>query len=180
MSNRSEQEGLIRVKEHVPYYGKGIDELIAAVRTIFSDNKRPQKLVLEAGVRHIYLEKLVPPDEAKDSEAVSPTHQSIHDAIRNAKLEEYEVRDGMTPFQQLFEMFAMVQNEGLEVCHLVVGDKAKFQKWLGLRIPQNNLNLLGTPITITGEIPDDVFVVCGGPTKTADPYEITYTVKGNI
>lgn len=180
MLNKSEKDGLVLIKEHVPYHGKGIDELIVALRKIFSENKYPQKLTLEAGVRYIYLEKLVPPDDAKENETINPTSQSSHDAIRNARLEEYETREGVTPFQQLFEMFTMIQNEGLEVCHFVVGNKARFQKWLGLRIPQNNLNLFGTPITVTGEIPEDVFVVCGGPTKISDTYEITYTVKGNL
>lgn len=181
MSNKSEQDlGLVRIREHVPYFGKGVDELIAVVRKIFVDNKYPQKLVLEAGVRHIYLEKLVSPSEAKENETLNPIHQTVHDGIRNSKLEEYETDDDLTSFQQLFEMFGMVQGEGLEVCHIAVGDKSKFQKWLGIRIPQANMNLLGTRITVTGEFPDDVFVVCGGPTKNADPYEIRYAVKGTL
>ncbi len=181
MSSRSDQDmGLIRIREHVPYFGKGVDELIAVVRKIFADNKYPQKIVLEAGVKHIYLEKLVSPTEAKENETINPVHQTIHDGIRKAKLEEYEITKDITPFQQLFEMFGMVQGEGLEICHIAVGDKSKFQKWLGVRIPQNNMNLLGTPITVTGEFPDDVFVVCGGPTKNSDPYEVRYAVKGTV
>lgn len=181
MSNKSDQDlGLVRIREHVPYFGKGIDELIAIIRKIFSDNKYPQKIVLEVGVHHIYLEKLVLPSEAQDNETLNPVHQTIHAGIRNAKLEEYEVADDMPAFQQLFEMFRMVQEEGLEVCHIAIGDKSKFQKWLGVRIPQNNMNLFGTSITVTGEVPDDVFVVCGGPTKNADPYEIRYAVKGTL
>lgn len=181
MSNRSDQDmGLVRIREHVPYFGKGVDELIAVVRKIFADNKYPQKIVLEAGVKHIYLEKLVSPSDAKENETINPIHRSIHDSIRSAKLEEYEVTKDITPFQQLFEMFGMVQGEGLEICHIAIGDKSKFQKWLGVRIPQNNMNLLGTPITVTGEFPDDVFVVCGGPTKNSDPYEVRYAVKGTV
>lgn len=179
MSNKSEQDqGLIKIKEHIPYFGKGIDELIAALRKVFADNKYPQKIILEAGVKHIYLEKLVPPSEAKDNETVGSVHQTIHDRIRNAKLEEYEYIE-LAPIQQLAEIFTMIQSEGLEVCHVAVGDKATFQKWLGIRIPQTNLSLFGTPITVTGEIPNDVFVICGGPTRTSDPYEIRYAVKGS-
>lgn len=179
MSIKSDH-GFVRVRDHVPYFGKGIDELIAALRKIFSDNERPQKIVLEAGVKHIYLEKLVSPEEAKERESIAPVTANVHDAIRNTRIEEYESVDILPPFQQLFEMFGMVQAEGLEVCHIVVGDKGRFQKWLGVRIPQNNLSLLGTPITITGEVPDDVFVICGGPSKVADPHEIQYAVKGTL
>lgn len=180
MSTESDN-GLVKVREHLPYVGKGVDELVAAIRKIFSDNPYPQKIILEAGARHIYLEKLVSPEDAKESESSNPILiTDVHDAIRNARLEEYDGSDISPPFHQLFEMYAMVQAEGMEVCHLVIGDKSKFQKWLGIRIPQSNMSLLGTPITVTGEIPDDVFVVCGGPTKTADPYEIRYTVKGSL
>lgn len=180
MSTKSDH-GLVKIREHLPYNGKGVDELIAAVRKIFVDNEYPQKIVLEAGAHHIYLEKLVPPQDAKESESSGLLlTTNVHDAIRNARLEEYDGDDISSPFHQLFEMYGMVQAEGLEVCHLVVGNKSKFQKWLGLRIPQTNMNLLGTSITITGEIPEDVFVVCGGPSKTSDHYEIQYTVKGTI
>lgn len=179
MSTKSDH-GLVRVRDHLPYFGKGIDELIAAIRKIFADNEYPQKIVLEAGTKHIYLEKLVSPQEAKERESITPVNQNVHDAIRNARLEEYEGADILSPFQQLFEMFGMIQSEGLETCHLVVGDKLKFQKWLGVRIPQNNLSLLGTPITVTGEVPDDVFVVCGAPSRMSDPHEIQYAVKGAI
>ncbi len=181
MSNKSEKDfGLVRVKEHMPYFGKGVDELIAALRKIFSENKHPQKIVLEAGVRHIYVEKLVSPEDAQENESINPVYQTIHDRIRNVKLEEYDGDTSLSPFVQLFEMFSMVQGEGLEVCHIAVGNKSTFQKWLGIRIPQNNMNLLGTQIVVTGEVPDDVFVVCGGPTKSSDPYEIRYAVKGAI
>lgn len=181
MSSKSDEgQGLVRIREHVPYFGKGVDELIAAIRKIFADNRYPQKIVLEAGIKHIYLEKLVSPQEAKENESVGPVHQTVHDGIRNSKLEEYDPDSNLTPFQQLFEMFSMVQAEGLEVCHIAIGDKSKFQKWLGVRIPQINLNLLGTQLTVSGEFPDDVFVVCGGPTRSSDPHEIRYAVKGTI
>lgn len=180
MSIKSDH-GLVKIREHLPYLGKGVDELIAAIRKIFSENQYPQKIVLEAGARHIYLEKLVSPEDAKESESSNPIPtMDVHSAIRNARLEEYDGDDISPPFHQLVEMYSMVQSEGMEVCHLVIGDKSKFQKWLGIRIPQNNMTLLGTPITVTGEIPDDVFVVCGGPTRTADPYEIRYTVKSSL
>lgn len=177
MSDKSETAHLVRVKEHLPYFGRGTDELVVAIRKIFADNKYPQKIVLEAGVRHIYIEKMVPASEARESESLN---QTIHDAIRNTKMEEYEGENGLPPMKQLFEMFAMVQEEGFEVCHIAVGDKSKFQKWLGFRIPQTNMNLLGTPITVTGEIPDDVFVICGGPSRSSDPFEVVYTVKGTL
>lgn len=182
MLNRSDKDhGLVRIKEQLPYFGKGVDELIAAIRKIFSSNKYPQKIVLEAGAKHIYVEKLVHPDDAKESETVGPSNQTVHDGIRNAKLEEYDLEDGgLTPFQQLFEMYSMVHGEGLEVCHIAIGDKSKFQKWLSVRIPQSNMNLLGTQITVTGEIPDDVFIVCGGPARDSGPHEIKYAVKGTI
>lgn len=175
MSSKSEGN-FVRIKEHIPYGGKGVDELVVALRKILGDNKFTQKVVLEVGAPHIYIEKLVPSTEVKENEAINT---SIHDAIRNVRMEEHD-SDGQEPMQQLFEIFQLIQKEGLDVCHIAVGDKAKFQKWLGVRIPQTNLNVFGVPLSITGEIPDDVFVICGGPTRTSDIFEIRFAVKGTL
>lgn len=176
MPSKSEA-GYVRVKERIPYFGKGVDELVLMVRKTLAENKNTQKVTLEVGVPYIAIEKLVPQDEHKE-QATKPL--SIHDTVRNKPMEDYEADAKMVPLQQLFEMFQIVQREGFEVCHILVGDKLKFQKWLGVRIPQTNLSILGTPLTITGDIPDDVFVICGAPTRDAEADEILYSVKGTL
>lgn len=177
MSTKSE-EGFVRVKELVPYQGKGPDELVGALRRLLADptNKYTQKIVLEVGSPHIYVEKLV-----KEGETTTP-QLSLFDVIRNVEMEEYdsEANSDRNPLQQLWEMFAVVAKEELEVTAVVVGSKSKFQKWLGVRIVSSNPKVLGTPLHVYGDIPEDVFILCGATERIAEPYEIKFCVKGTI
>lgn len=181
MSNKSEA-GFVRIKDRIPYHGKGTEELLGALRKTLSDpsNKFAQKIVLEVGVPHIYIEKLVPEVEAVDL----PQTITLHDAIRTHKMEEYETEinsDRNThPLQHLWHIFGMVHDEGLEVCAIVAGSKAVFQKWLGVRIHPTKMSILETPFSVVGELPEDVFIVCGAPARTAENDEIRYSVKGTM
>ncbi len=176
MTTRSDP-GYVRIKDKIPYHGKGLDELTMALRKVLTDNKYAQKIVLEVGVPHIYIEKLVPQEEAQDHEAVKV---SMRDILRNRKLEEYILEDELTPFQQLWEIYSMIQKEGFEVCNIVAGDRLKFQKWLGVRIPQNDLKVFGVPFEVGGDLPSDVFVVCGARTRDVDPDDIEFCIKGTL
>lgn len=168
-----------RVKDRVPYHGKGVSDLIAALQRILllPENKYAQKIVLETGTNEIYLEKMVP---ARDESGTELPRVSLHDVIRVNKMVEYDMEPDLTSAQQLWEMFAMVQHEGFEVCAIAAGDKAKFQKWLGVRIPQTDLRVFGTPFIIVGELPGDAFIVCGAPTRTAEHEDIRFSVKGTL
>lgn len=169
--------GYVRLKDKIPYFGKGVDELIGALRRVLTENKYTQKIVLEVGVPHIYIEKLVPEAEAQNAETVKV---SLHDVIRNRPLEEYVPETELTPAQQLWEVFGMVQAEGFEVSNIVAGSRQKFQKWLGVRIPQTELKVFGTPFEVNGDLPEDVYIVCGAPNRVAEPDEITFCVKGTV
>jgi hypothetical protein len=178
MSSKSEAgNGFVRIKDRIPYHGKGVDELVGALRKALSEpaNKFTQKIVLEVGAPHIYLEKLVPEGEAMDVPQLS-----LHDAIRTQKMDEYEPTADRSPIQQLWEIFGMVHDEGFEVTDIVVGNKNRFQKWLSIRLPPTKMTFFETPVHVVGELPEDVFVVCGAPTKGADVDEIKYSVKGTI
>lgn len=175
MPIRSEP-GYVRLKEKIPYHGRGIDELVGALRRVLTENKYAQKVVLEVGVPHIYIEKLVPESDAQ-GEVV---RLSLYDVIRNRQLEEYIPDGALSPAHQLWEIFDLVQKEGFEVSNIVAGSKQKFQKWLGVRIPQSEMKVFGTPFETNGDIPDDVFIVCGAPTRLAEPDDIAFCVKGTI
>lgn len=166
---------LILLKEKIPYTGKGTDELLGAVRRILTDNKYTQKITLEVGVSHICIEKLVPPEEAKEQLQIS-----LHDTIRARTMEEYKPEKEQPGFRQLWEMFDIVHAEGFEVGCLVVGDKKQFQEWLKVRTPLNKLTCFGTPIFQLPDIPSDVVLVCGMATRTAEVDELLFSVKTTI
>ncbi len=173
----SKSEGFVRIKDRVPYHGKGIDELMAALRRVLSEpvNKYTQKIVLEVGAPHIYIEKLVPEDQAVDIPQLS-----LHDILRTMEMEEYELEDGKTPSQQLWGMLEMVHDKGLQAMMVVAGNKSKFQKWLGVRIHNVKPTVFGIPFQLLGELPEDVFVVCGAETRVAEVDDIKYSVKVTI
>lgn len=177
MSSKSEN-GFVRIKDRVPYHGKGVDELIGAIRRLFADpaNKYAQKIVFEVGVPHIYIEKMVPEGEMPDIPELS-----IHDIIRNTSMEEFD-SDGeqLTPMQQLWGMFEMIQDKGLQAAFVVAGNKTKFQKWLGVRISHTKPAVLGTPFQVLGDLPEDVFIICAARSRVADVEDIQYSVKGSL
>jgi hypothetical protein len=177
MPIKSDTPGFVKLKEKVPYLGKGVDELVMSLRKVLGEpsNKYVQKIVLEVGVPHIYLEKLVPEGEATDVPQVS-----LHDCIRTQTMEEYEPEEDKEPLRQLDEVFRMVEEMGLEVGYVVVGSRTKFAKWAKVVIPRNNMSMFGTPLVELKDIPDDVYLVCGTITKVADYDDIRYSAKGVI
>lgn len=171
MSSRS-NNGFVKVKDRIPYHGKGTEDLIGATNKILSDpsNKYTQKVILEVGVPYIYIEKLVPEGEVPDI-----PHLSIHDIIRNHKIEEHS--SNSPPFTQLWDVFSIIRQEELEVNAIAIGDKEAFQKWLGIRLPNRNMNVLGTPIFIDGKLPSYTLIVCGALAKNSDIEDIEFSVK---
>lgn len=164
----------VRVKERIPYNGKGVDNLLNALRIILEQNRYAQKIQIEVGSGHILLEKLVSEEQAAE------TQTSWHDSIRAHKLEEYKPSANLTPHQQLWEVFQIIHVEGLEVGQIVVGDKHQFQGWLGTRIPLTKMNFFGIPITQASEIPHEIFIVCGTEERESDPEDVVFSVKGSL
>lgn len=176
MSNKSES-GFVRVKEKIPYGGKGVDELLGALRKILAtpENKFTQKITLEVGAPHICIEKLVTQDIAGEVPKLVPL-----DSARAQRMEEYTPQvDNEPPLAQLWNMFRIIRAENLEIGHILIGDKTAFQQWLKLRIPFNDQTLFGIPLH-TSDIPSDVFIVCGTPERTSDPEDVVFSVKGTV
>ena len=161
-----------RVKEKLPYHGKGVDELIATLRRILTEFPKTQKVTLEVGVPFIRIERAVPED------AEPEIRLSHHDAIRACKMEEYKPEQALTSLQQLHEIFHIILQEGLEVGFILASDKYAFQEWLKIRIPNNRMRVFGVPLVISTELPEDVFVVCGTPEQEAEADDIQFSVKG--
>jgi hypothetical protein len=180
MSNRSKHPGFALVRDRLPYHGKGVDELIAFMRKTLSEpaNKYAQKIVFEAGSNSVYIEKLVPEGQVLDVPTLT-----LHEVIRIQRMEEYdqdEASDKLTGLTQIWGMYSVINKEGYEVSHIAIGDKAKFQKWVGVRIPATDMNFFGTPVTVIGDIPEDVVIVCGSKNRVAETDEILFSVKGLI
>jgi hypothetical protein len=170
MSTSSEE--LILIRERIPYTGKGVDALLSMLRKVLTENPYTQEFVCRIG-QPIEIAKLVTSEEA-------PAKMNLHDAIRSHRMEEFTIEKDKLPFQVLWDMFAVVQAEGLKVSHIAVGDKFQFQSWLGVRIAQNRMDFYGTPVVLLSELPADAFLVVGADQKTSEAEDVKFSVKGVI
>ncbi len=168
MSIRS--ENLVRVREQIPFTGKGAEALLGFLRKILSDNPLTQEFTCRIG-QPIDIVKLVPEGEA-------PPVLLLHDAVRAQKMEELS-REG-DPFKTLWAMFSTVEEEGLEVSHILVGSKFSFQDWLGVRLSHKSMRCFGVPVVPMPEIPSDTFLVVGSIKRDAEPEDIRFSVKGAL
>ena len=175
MSNRSEN-GLIRIRHRFPYTGRGFDMLGETVKSIGKRHPYAQKIGLEVGKPYILIEELVPESEAGDRLPLS-----LHDAARRVRMEE-PVLDGVidgkkSSLQILLELFNIIQEEGYFPGYLLIGDKARFQKWLGIRLSHSRMFLYGVPVIPQSELPSDVFLLCGTDNRDPDPEDIKFSLK---
>ena len=166
MSPRSSD--LVQVRERIPFTGKGAEALLGFLRKILSENPYTQEFTCRIG-KPIEITKMVPADQA-------PPALPLHDAVRAQRMDEPDPEK--TPFETLWKMFGIIEEEGLEVSHILVGSKFLFQDWLGIRISHKSMRFFGVPIVVSPEIPSEVFIVAGATTQNAEPEDIQYSLKG--
>lgn len=175
MSTRSDGP-LVRIRHRVPYAGKGFDTLGETIKAIGKAHPFAQKIgPLEVGKGFIPVEELVP--EAQAGERLPLT---VHDVARRTRMEELSIDGSKSSFQALYEMFNIIQEEGLFPGYFLVGDKTRFQKWLGIRISISKMFMFGVPVLIQQEIPEDVFLLCGTDTKDPEPEDVKFSIKATL
>lgn len=135
------------------------------------------KVVFDRSKPFLLLHRVATPEE----EALT-IEQALHDTIRVHPMEEYSPEGEDKPaHQQLFEMFDLIGSESLEVSHVLVGNRQRFEKWLRTKFPRTKpASILGIQIVFTSFIEQDTFILCGAPTRDALPGEIRFSVKGVI
>jgi len=107
--------------------------------------------------------------------------QLLEETVRHKPMEEYiPESDDVAPFKQLFEMWKMVSEEGLEVSYILVGSRELFSNWLKVRLPRSKPSLFGVPIIIGPSLPTTTFVITGAITKESSPLDILFSVRGTL
>lgn len=173
MSRNSDKPGWVRVKDSIPFLGKGVDDIVTAIRAVLKENPYTQKLTLEIG-KPILFEKMVPKDKAPDQATVS-----VYDQIKAKPMTEYVIEEesrSRPAFAHLWEMSQIIHNEGLSLSHLLLGNRFLFQQWLRVQIPITNLAFFGVPVQVDTAIEEDVFVLCGSD----DEGELQFSLKAVI
>jgi hypothetical protein len=165
----------IIVKERIPFSGKGVDDVVAAVRHILSTNKNARKLTLEAG-KPFLLEKLVSEEEAD----VNREKKSLYDIVRNLPMVEHQLDEEKTPLQNLWDIVSILHGEMLDPVCLLIGDKFRFQRWMKVQIPVTRMSFFGITIKQLPELESDVFIFCGSENQEDGLEGIQLSVKAAL
>lgn len=166
---------LVRIRDRVPRVGKGSSALLEQLERLFSDpnNKLIQRVVLDVQTTHIELEKLVPEEQASETQTLS-----LYATVRQKHMEEYVVEGSMTPHQHLFEASLVLLREGLVVSHLLLHKSSRAYSWLAL--PRRVSNYLGVQIVLSEGVPEDVLLLCGSKDRRMETEDIEMSVKVSI
>jgi len=171
----------ILIKEVHPLANKeSVDGIVSVVRSIL---KQPGivRLVVDARKDNIDYWRAVSDDEAGEKSI------SIHDALRQTTMEEYnpyqDNNDGdgkpgtdKLPFEQLFDMFEMIEDAGCVPSHIVFGGgPVQLRKWID--ISRKAKMIFGVPITFDAQVESDVLIVCGSTEREATAADMEYAVK---
>jgi len=173
MSPRSERKtvpGYTKVKERIPYEGKGATAFLAVVQEILSKSPYLRRIAYDKDDGYIFVEKLV-----KDEEVITAP-VTPNDVVRDREMTELEVTKGVSAHTVIFDAFLEVAKEGLEVSHVFVGDITKLLSWAA--VPKKlGLRLFGVPVAVMSELPEDVFLICGSARREAEVEDIEFSVK---
>ena len=163
----------VLIKEAVPFSDKSSEGVLGLVRSII-EQPGVVRFELDARRDSVSYWRAVSPEEASERSI------SFRDALRNVPMEEYDPRpnDGDDPssFEQLFEMFEMIEDAGCVPTHILIGATLpEFRQWLPIR--RRSKSAFGVPILQDVSLEKDVLVVCGAEDWNATPMDITFAVK---
>lgn len=165
----------VLIKEVQPLPDKeSLDVVMAAVKKVL---QQPGivRLVVDARKDNLEYWRAVTEDEAAEKSI------SYHDMLRQVAMEEYDqhLEEGdseKTPFEQLFEMFEMVEDSGCVPNFILSGaDPIGIRKWLP--VSRKGKSLFGIPLFFENTLEDDVLVICSSRVKEATAADIEYAVK---
>ncbi len=168
-SNKS----LVRIRHRFPYSGKGFEMLGETIKTIGKMHPYTQKIgPLEIGKSFIPIEELVPEGLVQDN-----LPRTAYEVARMTKMNEFVIDNSTEGFLRLFEMFNVIKEEDLFPGYFIVGNRARFQKWLNIQVVDSRFSVFGVPVITEPDIPQDVFLFCGTDIKDPEPENIKLSLK---
>lgn len=165
----------VLIKEVLPLPDKeSIDVVMTAVKKVL---QQPGivRMVMDARKDNLEYWRAVSDDEAAEKSI------SYYDMLRQVAMEEYDqyLEEGdpeKTPFEQMFEMFEMVEDAGCTPNFILSGaGPIGIRKWLPMS--RKGKSLFGIPLFFEGTLEQDVLVICSSRAKEATAADIEYAVK---
>lgn len=105
-------------------------------------------------------------------------------ALRQVEFVEY-YSEGASPYQVVVDMMQLLHKEGRHpICWATgSGDHNSLDQWLEWKergMPAGTEYLLGIPVRILDDLPEDTLILCGSEYPSAEAEEITLAVKTAI
>ena len=124
---------------------------------------------------------LVERDAGENDEALT-IEAALYDTIRQGVMEEHTPADDRKGIHvQLFDIFRTIAEEGLEVSHILAGDRVSIEKAMLTRFQRlQTPKIFGIQVYFSAQVPADSYIVCGALTKDAFPGEVRFSIKGSI
>lgn len=172
---------LITIQAELPHTVDGILERVRQILLL----GEVQSLSLRVG-EPISYQRLIRTDEEIDpSESTQGFAElGLIDIVRNVPMEDFYHMHGhaevdRTPNEEVVHMWLHMEHRGWYVTHIMTSPSpgTNFWKWLGLQFAPDVF--LGARVEESGELNDDVFLLCGAKTKLAAITEIGLVLKGN-
>jgi hypothetical protein len=171
---RSSLPGYVLVKEQIPFYQKGMDNLLAYLGTVLKkeEYKYTQKISVEAGLPYIKVERFV-----SDQSNEIPAPLELHELIRHKIMEEFAEKKA-SPSEELKEMFDYIARQDMYGLYIFAENTMEFLKWIG--IPLKRTQVFGAELISVPKLPEKVFLVCGASSRNAEPEDVEYLVLGRV
>mgnify|MGYP005608025621 CR=1 FL=1 len=156
------------------------ETLLVYMREVLKKN--PSLLKYEKGKPYIYFEYSI---ESDPQDEIEDEAKELYYAVRNAEMIECDI-DNLGGLVATVKMFHMVEERGLKVSHIMCGNLDKVLKWIGQFATTNHIKptdgpvFLGVKLYQFNEIPEDVIIFCGAHSRTVQPNEVVFALKGTM
>ena len=167
-------EGPVLVKEPIPISSKDTETVLMVVKNALS---QPGVVKFTVDARKDFIDFW----RVASEEAAAEMGVSFSEALSRVEMEEYDPYDTdevgeKTSYQQVFEMFEMIEDAGCAPSHVLSGcGPIDLRKWIP--ISRRSKALFGVPVHFVDEIEHDVLVICGAKETDPTAAEIQYAVK---
>jgi hypothetical protein len=162
------------VAEVLSLQGTGTEAVMGAVAKVLSRGD-VLSLTVTAGDGALRYSRKATAEEAEAQEGIT-----YHDVVRARPLEEYypdEEEGQVDPYQQLFEMFAVLDDAGFVPIVLLSGRPLhKLRPWLS-RMSRKTKKIFGVRVVVEEGIPEDNLILCGSEGPDEGPDSVQFSVK---
>jgi len=160
------------LREAIAFTGQvtNLNSIMVAVTDAI--NRGATKILFDKAKPYILLQRPI-----KEGEEETTDEQDVYRTVRQNEILEIQVDDSKNAYTGFFDIFKTINDKKLFVNYILVNNKSKIKKWLGL----NSIDVIfNAKVLESDEVEEDVILFCGSESKLPDPFDVKFTVKGYI